>query len=106
MKNIIGSWICIDDKKNATYFPSAKGNSSDSAVQQIYWRCICTFYWSARYHNPDAHLILFSNQSQLPHVNGTSVSDVLKKLGVLFYVTPFEYITPDGYFGKWRHQFC
>lgn len=105
MKNIIATWICIDDESNATYFPSAKGNSSDTAVQQVYWRCICTFFWSARYHNPDAHLVLFSNQGQLPPLNGISVKDVLKKLGVQFYVTPFEYITPPGYFGKWRNQF-
>lgn len=105
MKNIIATWICIDDKLNGTYFPSAKGNSSDSGVQQIYWRCVCTFYWSARYHNPDAHLVLFSNQGELPVVEGTNVSDVLKKLGVHFYITPFEYVTPDGYFNTWRNQF-
>ena len=105
MKNIVATWVCIDDKLNGTYFPSAKGNSSDSAVQEIYWRCICTFFWTARYHNPDAHLVLFSNQDKLPVVNETSISEVLKKVGVHFYVTPFEYVTPSGYFGEWRNQF-
>ncbi len=105
MNNIIATWICIDDEVSGTYFPSAKGNSSDSAVQQIYWRCICTFYWSARYHNPKARLVLFSNQSFLPDLEGTSIKDVLKTLGVQFFVTPFEYIPPEGYYSTWRNQF-
>lgn len=41
----------------------------------------------------------------MPVLDGTDVSGVLEKLGVKFYVTPFEYVTPDGYFGKWRNQF-
>ncbi|MEP7142928.1 MAG: hypothetical protein ABI707_08660 [Ferruginibacter sp.] len=105
MKNIIATWICIDDKTNGTYFPSAKGNSADHSVQDIYWRCICTFFWSARFHHPVADLALFSNQDQMPDIENVYLGEVLKKLGVKIYVTPFEYITPAGYYGEWRNQF-
>lgn len=105
MRNIIATWVCIDDKTNGTYFPSAKGNSADKTVQEIYWRCICTFFWTARFYNPNARLVLFSNQSQLPQVENVSVQELLEKLEVQFYSTPFEYVTPAGYYGEWRNQF-
>ncbi len=105
MKNVIATWICIDKKENATHFPSAKGSSADVNVQQVYWRCICTFFFAARYHNPDAELVLFSNQACLPEIEKASVKDILQNLKVSFFVTPFEYVTPAGYYGEWRNQF-
>ncbi len=105
MKNIIATWICLDTEDNSTYFPSAKGKSSDAKVQNIYWRCIGCFYTMARRHNPHATLALFSNQSNLPIVDGTDVQQLLQQLNVSFYVTPFEYVTPQGYYNQWRNQF-
>jgi len=105
MKNIIATWICVDTEDNSTYFPSAKGKSSDSKVQNIYWRCICCFYTMARYYNPNATLALFSNTSAIPVVEGVDVKQLLQQLNVTFYVTPFEYVTPQGYYNKWRNQF-
>ncbi len=105
MKNIIATWICVDTEDTGTYFPSAKGKSSDASVQDIYWRCICCFYTMARHYNPGATLALFSNTDKLPVVEGTAVKALLQKLDVNFYVTPFEYITPQGYFNQWRNQF-
>ncbi len=104
-KNIIATWICVDTEDNSTYFPSAKGKSSDAKVLNIYYRCICCFYTVARHYNPDAKLALFSNTSTLPNVDGIEVKELLQKLNVSFYVTPFEYITPKGYYNQWRNQF-
>ncbi len=105
MKNIIATWICVDTEDNSTYFPSAKGKSSDAKVQNIYWRCIACFYTMARHYNPDATLALFSNTSHLPTVDGTDIQQLLQQLNVSFYVTPFEYVTPQGYYNQWRNQF-
>ena len=105
MKNIIATWICVDTEDNSTYFPSAKGKSSDAKVQNIYWRCISCFYTMAKYYNPDATLALFSNTPNLPVVDGADVKQLLQQLNVKFYVTPFEYVTPQGYYNQWRNQF-
>ena len=105
MDNIIATWICVDTQVNGTHFPSAGGNSADAKVQAIYWRCICCFYTLARLHNPATRLVLFSNSSALPVVENTDIKEVLQKLNVEFYTTPFEYITPEGYYNQWRNQF-
>ncbi len=105
MDNIIATWVCVDTQGNGTHFPSAGGNSADTKVQDIYWRCICCFYTMARLNNPNAKLVLFSNSSVLPVVENTDVKEVLQKLNVIFYTTPFEYVTPEGYYNQWRNQF-
>ena len=105
MDNIIATWVCVDTHKNGTHFPSAGGNSADTNVQAIYWRCVCCFYTIAHLTNPLARLILFSNSLDLPVVDGTDVRTLLQKLNVTVYVTPFEYITPEGYYKQWRNQF-
>lgn len=105
MSHILATWIYLDTKESASYFPSSKGLSSDLGVQAIYWRCVVVFFSTARYYNKDIRLALFSNVSTLPQVEGADVGAVLKKLGVEFYTTPFEYQTPEGYYGNWRNQF-
>jgi hypothetical protein len=105
MDNIIATWICVDTQVNGTHFPSAGGNSSDIKVQNIYWRCICCFFTMARLTNPTARLVLFCNSSSLPIVEGTEIQALLQKLNVAFYITPFEYVTPVGYYNQWRNQF-
>src|SRR5689334_183563 len=103
--DIIATWICVDTEANGTHFPSAGGNSADSKVQDIYWRCICCFYTMAKLSNPTARLVLFSNSTTLPVVEGTDIRLLLQKLNVEFYTTSFEYVTPEGYYKQWRNQF-
>lgn len=105
MDNIIATWVCIDNKANGTYFPSSKGSSADAKVQNIYWRCISCFYTLARLYNTTAKLVLFSNSEALPIVDGTDIKAILDKLNVAFYTTPFEFVTPEGYYNQWRNQF-
>lgn len=105
MANILATWIYLDTKESGSYFPSSKGHSSDFNIQKIYWRCVATFFATARYYNPDVQLALFSNVSEYPQVDGVDIAAELKKLNVTCYTTPFEYLTPEGYFQNWRNQF-
>lgn len=105
MKQIIATWICLDDAATGTYFPSAMGSSSDRSVQDKYWRCIACFFTTARYFNPQAELVLFCNRDVRPVVDGVDLFALLERLGVRTYTTPFTYITPEGYYKTWRNQF-
>jgi hypothetical protein len=104
MKNIIATWICLDTPGDDSYFPSAKGKSSDKKVQDIYWRCICSFFVTARRMNPDACLLLFSNALTHQEVSGVPVQQVLDRLQVTTHFVE-QYKTPLGYYQQWRNQF-
>jgi hypothetical protein len=105
MKNIIATWTCVDSESTGTYFPSAKGNSSDPRTQMVYWRCAVCFFVFARHYNPSATLALFSNRPMLPEIEDTDMEALLEKLGVCFYCVPFEFITPEHFYKSWRNQF-
>jgi hypothetical protein len=105
MAKILATWICIDDFENASWFPSTKGNSSDQNIQTIYWKCLATCMYSARMFNPEIKLAVFSNINHLPLIEGVDFNMLFKELDIHFYVTPFEYQTPEGYYGKWKNQF-
>ncbi|KAF2332511.1 hypothetical protein [Flavobacterium daemonense] len=103
--NILATWICIDSKDNASYFPSSKGMSSDAKIQSIYWKCIACSMYTARYFNPELRLIVFSNTDILPTINGINYTELFKKLNIEFHNAPFDFQTPKGYYKDWRNQF-
>jgi lipopolysaccharide biosynthesis glycosyltransferase len=105
LTKIFATWICIDDVSNASYFPSSKGNSNDWRIQEIYWKCLATCLYSARKFNPNLRLAVFCNNEMLPTVNGVSYKKLFDYLNIEFYITPFEFQTPEGYFKSWRNQF-
>ncbi len=105
MKNILSTWICLDDESNSSYFPSSKGFSSDKKTQDIYWRCLVSCMFTARKFNPSLTLAIFSNTDKLPFIDGVDLSLIFKKLNIDFYSTPFEFQTPPGYYEGWKNQF-
>ena len=103
--NILATWICLDSKENASYFPSSKGMSSDVEIQNIYWKCLACSMYTARYFNADLRLVVFSNAEVLPIIDGINFRELFKKLNIEFHITPFNFQTPEGYYGNWRNQF-
>lgn len=103
--NILATWVCIDTDDNASYFPSAKGLSSDKKIQDIYWKCLVDCLYTARVYNPDIRLAVFSNITALPAIENIDLNAVFKQLNIEFHSTPFKYQTPKGYYGNWRNQF-
>lgn len=104
-KNYLATWICIDSLADASWFPAAKGDSSDLKIQANYWRCLAVCLFSARLYNPDVKLLLFSNQDVIPMIDDISIKQLLDGLNVQFITTAFEYRTPIGYYSHWRNQF-
>src|SRR4030095_10259698 len=102
---IISAWVCVDRPEWASFFPSTGGISSSTKVQNVYWRCMISFFYSARYFNPDVQLILFTNVSSLPVIGNTKIEEVLKKLNVKWITVPVTYLPPEGYSNGWRNQF-
>jgi hypothetical protein len=85
MKNILSTWICLDVESNSSYFPSAKGFSSDKKTQDIYWRCLVSCMFTARKFNPSLTLVIFSNTDKLPFIDGVDLSLIFKTLNMNQY---------------------
>ncbi|MEO6916926.1 MAG: hypothetical protein ABI151_15970, partial [Chitinophagaceae bacterium] len=103
--NYICTWLCVDDKKEESYFPQTGKMSSSNEHQEIYWRCILVFYLtSIRFNKQEKHL-LFTNAKQVPVVDGRDVQALLNEMNVEVIFTDFNYKTPKGYFFSFQNQF-
>lgn len=103
--NILATWICLDSKENESYFPSSKGLSSDLKIQEIYWKCLISCLYTARYFNPNIRLLVFSNASNIPVIDSVDFKETFQKLKIEFHKVEFKYKTPLKYYGNWRNQF-
>jgi hypothetical protein len=100
----IASWIVLDSTEEATDFPSVGANSSRTAFQLVYWRCIATFFATSCTHNPHHRHVLFSN-ADVASVGPVEIVRHLTALGVEFCQLPITYRLPSGSVARWGNQF-
>jgi hypothetical protein len=103
--NYICTWLCADKKGEESLFPQTGELSSSQRHQNIYWRCILVFFITSKRFNKNEKHILYTNVTQLPVVEGRSISDILNNLDVKVIYTDFKYKTPEGFFGAFQNQF-
>ncbi len=103
--NHICTWFCADEKGEESKFPQTGQLSSSAGHQNIYWRCIITFFVTSRRFNKMEHHVLFTNVKSLPVVDGREISSLLHDLDVEVVFTDFNYKTPKGYYGAFQNQF-
>lgn len=87
MPALLATGFVADDPAEASFFPSAGGNSGDPRVQAVYWRCLTMFFASARITNPDLRLALFTNVIP-PTIDGADLGAVLESYGVELRLVP------------------
>lgn len=100
----IVSSIILDDKSEATEFPSAGQNSASSEFQLIYWQCVALCLMTSVTHNPDCTHLLFCNKP-IPTVAPPEVVANLASLGVVFVELPLSYRLPEGSISRWGNVF-
>lgn len=103
--NYVCTWFCADEVGEESNFPQTGELSSSRKHQEIYWRCILSFYMTSKCFNTDEQHLFFTNVSNLPVVDGISVAAVLENLQVQVCHTDFKFKTPQGYYGSWQNQF-
>jgi len=101
----ISTWFCADKKGEESNYAQTGELSSSSKHQNIYWRCIAVFYYSSIYFNSSKKHVFFCNLKKFPVVDGVDFNILFNQLGVEIVYVPFEYKTPENYFGSWRNQF-
>ena len=103
--NYICTWFCADRKGDESRYLQTGELSSSARHQNIYWKCIVTFFMTSLYFNPLEKHIFFTNVLSLPKIKGCHVKEVLQNLGVEIIHVPVRYKTPTSYYHSWAGQF-
>jgi hypothetical protein len=101
---LISSWIVLDDKEDATAFPSTGSDSSAETFQRIYWHCVALFFASSRIHNPRNRHALFCNKDVFKSAP-PDVREILQDLDIDLVTFPLDHRLPKGSVSRWGNQF-
>ena len=105
-KKYITTWLYLEGNKEGGIYPQVHGSSSSDTFQDIYKRCLITFFLSARSVEPEAILILFCNVD----LRGSSREiDIrllrrLDQVGVEIVLVGYTFLPPKEQL-NWRNQF-
>lgn len=101
---IIATGFVADHVSLASTFPSAGGDSSESAFQAVYWRCIAVFAFSSRLFNREAQTVVFSNVAP-PSIDGIDLAALFTRLGVKTVRLDLTHRLPRDAATKWGNVF-
>jgi hypothetical protein len=88
-------------------YPQVGGSATSQRVQNIYWRCVYVFFWTAKFFNSnttDISFLLCTNSWQLPVVDGVNLETALKELDVEIIRLPYTW-WPAGNRRAWFNQY-
>lgn len=103
----VSTWMYVESTDEAGLYPQVGGPTTSQAVQSIYWRCVLTFFWSASYFiekRGDVKLLLFTNVSRLPVVDGVDLDAALATYGVEIVTLRYTW-APSGTRRIWFNQY-
>ena len=103
MKLVLSTWLVADQKGQETLFPQNKGTSSTWVFQEVYWKCIVVFFFTARKFHPDARLVLFLNCD--PCAEAASYVLKVREYGVEIVLKSFAARPPLGFTSRFGNQF-
>lgn len=105
-KNVISTWIYLDNKESEQKFSQTHLLSSSKEHQDIYWRCVYVFFKIAIYTmGNDYEYILFTNfDGENLIVDDIDILKELRELNVNIINREFSYKLPKGYYGAWGNQ--
>lgn len=105
-KQIIATWLYLENFDEKGLYPQVPGNSASRHFQEIYKKCLVTFFTSARFANPDSQLLLFTNTDIFARklLIDKKIEALLHRLQVQIYKLEYTYRPPENQ-KYWRNQF-
>jgi hypothetical protein len=102
----VSTWMYVESSQEGGLYPQVGGLTTSHATQNIYWRCVYTFFWSAtRFLKRDSvKFLLFTNVAQLPIVDGIDLNTALAAFGVELVTLRYTW-APTGTRRPWFNQY-
>jgi hypothetical protein len=103
----ISTWYYEQSADEGGTYAQVRGDSSTERFRDVYRRCMCVFFHTARLACPDARLVLFHNVE--PRTDASPVARqtarILGDLGVERRRVDYTHAPPPTWQPAWRNQF-
>lgn len=108
MRNYIITWFYAESKGDESFYPSVGGNTSSPEFQEVYWKCVYDFYYSAllTQHNDNTGYLFFTNVPTVSaDIDGVDIRQFFSDNGIETVRLELTNKTPADWYGAWRNQF-
>jgi hypothetical protein len=104
--NYVSTWMYVESAQEGGLYPQVGGLTTSQSTQNIYWRCVYTFFWSANVFlkKDGLKLRLFTNVVRLPVVDGIDLNKALADFGVELVTLRYTW-APAGTRRPWFNQY-
>ena len=102
----VSTWMYVESPQEGGLYPQVGGLTTSQATQNIYWRCVYAFFWSAHVFlkKDGAKYLLFTNVARLPVVDGIDLNKALAEFGVELVTLRYTW-APAGTRRPWFNQY-
>lgn len=102
----VSTWMYVESPQEGGLYPQVGGLTTSQATQNIYWRCVYAFFWSATrfLEKNSVKLLLFTNVARLPVVDGIDLNAALAAFGVEIVTLRYTW-APAGTRRPWFNQY-
>jgi len=100
----IATSLCAGSAGDRSDYPQLGGLRAGRR-RRSFWKCVAVFFASGRRCNPDAELMLFTNDRKPPVIDGVNVGSLLAGWGVSIVQTPFTFMPPRHASGSFRNTY-
>lgn len=101
----IVSWFYAETKNMKSSYSQVKADSTSNKFQEVYWRCVASFFATSKKYNPNKKHLFYTNLSNIPTGPKFNYKDFLSDLEVEVRNVELSTKTPVDWHSAWRNQF-
>jgi hypothetical protein len=99
------SWFYSEDNQLKSHYPQVNMDSTSSKFQEVYWKCIVSFYTSSLKNNKDMKHIFYTNVSEFPQLRKFNLKNFFENNQIEIRYRELSNKTPADWHSAWRNQF-
>lgn len=103
--NYIVSWFYSEIDEIKSNYSQVNADSTSDKFQEVYWKCIVSFYNSSLKYNNDKKHIFYTNLKELPPMKNIDLKNFFLSNNIEVREIQLTNKTPEDWFTAWRNQF-
>lgn len=101
----IVSWFYSESEEMKSKYPQVNADSTSDKFQEVYWRCIVSFYTSSLNYNSNKKHIFYTNLTKIPDMNNFNLKSFFDFNNIEVRNINLSTKAPEDWNSAWRNQF-
>lgn len=99
------SWFYAENDEFKSEYSQVKADSTSNKFQEVYWRCVVSFYHASLQVNKNKKHLFYTNLKELPKIKDFELDKFFKNNDIEVRTLNLKTRTPEDWHFAWRNQF-